>query len=334
MGAKNLNEERLGIVKTMSNGMKCKCIEYNNCQDIKVQYENGVIVSGTWSNFQRGTIGTYELRHESLVGSRNKMNCGLIAELIEYEMGGKRIVIKFDGISTVKISSYTEFRLGCCFPRFEVGTIFRLSDGSECIIIEMEQKSGGTAIKYKHSNGDFIYYAKSIKILLDIILGNKKPYLRGEDNLNVSVRQKNGMLAKCVGVELINGRKRYSIQYEDGTIKSGVSFSVFLRGDANYRVYTNQNEVLNDADVKVLRRCRRKSRLYVDCIHSNNLVIDVDQSALVSAIMDGREYYCGTQFKFGYKINGISYYIGKIDNERICDTYEGIKRRLSNESSR
>lgn len=55
---KVLGTERIGISKTMKNGMECKIIEYRNSMDIDVEFENGKIREHVrYDHFTEGKIG-------------------------------------------------------------------------------------------------------------------------------------------------------------------------------------------------------------------------------------------------------------------------------------
>ena len=47
---------RLGEIAYANNGLLMEIINYNNASDIKVQFENNIVVNTTYARFQRGQV--------------------------------------------------------------------------------------------------------------------------------------------------------------------------------------------------------------------------------------------------------------------------------------
>lgn len=55
--ARRKKVERLGETRTMNSGLSCKIIEYNNANNITVEFENGVVLyNQKFQHFKNGNI--------------------------------------------------------------------------------------------------------------------------------------------------------------------------------------------------------------------------------------------------------------------------------------
>ncbi len=53
----NKREDRIGVTRTMKNGLKATIIQYDTAQSLTVQFEDGALGHGTMGNFGKGKIG-------------------------------------------------------------------------------------------------------------------------------------------------------------------------------------------------------------------------------------------------------------------------------------
>lgn len=96
----------VGKSKLMNNGMRATITAYRSCDDIDVEFDNGVVINNTdCEKFKKGTIKI------SCVGERNLMNCGMEAEIITYR-NASDIDIKFDDGTIREHVSYYGFNKG------------------------------------------------------------------------------------------------------------------------------------------------------------------------------------------------------------------------------
>lgn len=101
--------ERIGLVKTMNNGLKAKIIEYNDCDNITVQFENNKVRKNiSYGNFIKGTV---DLDKRERLGQTSKFNNGLIGKIIEYN-SSTDITVKFEDKTVVKHTTYSQFKRG------------------------------------------------------------------------------------------------------------------------------------------------------------------------------------------------------------------------------
>lgn len=125
----NKKDERIGVVRTMRNGLKAKVIDYKNAKNITLRFENGKIRKNIeWSLFMKGGVSDvcniskntwrkkkkktgsisktntavnphakeeFDKAKNKHLGRVNMMSCGLLAEIIEYR-GYSDITIKFE----------------------------------------------------------------------------------------------------------------------------------------------------------------------------------------------------------------------------------------------
>lgn len=107
----------LGQSKVMNDNCKCKVIDYINCDNITVEFEDGTILKhGTKKSFELGQIHnpnalSVRTLSTSLVGVVKQMNNGMFAECIE-DFGERNITIEFDDGTLVYNRSRSHFLHG------------------------------------------------------------------------------------------------------------------------------------------------------------------------------------------------------------------------------
>lgn len=322
----NLREERIGQRVRQNCGMIAEIIEYNRSDDITVRFEDGQVREKMcYSCFIKGGI-----KHIDVIeGDVKVMNCGLIARVVKYE-SSTRVQIKFDNISSIKATHVSSFMSGAVLPLLEVGTKFKSADGTVCRIIKVDNSGSSDSKAFYYDYKGFNCYVSGLRKIIGIILGTRRVVIKPNEVLNKWLRQKNGLLARCVN----HDGNCYTVEFEDGSMRSGVSFGTFINGSAtpykrNKRVYYDYASYLSNNNIIILSRSvelKRVSR--IDFVKDNYLYIDKRIHTIIKSIECKGVMSDG--FKKAYTLNGTSYYIGKIGNERVCDTYEGIKRRLEN----
>ena len=103
-----LKQYRLGEVRRMNNGMAATLIQYNNCTDITVKFEDGAIVPHrNYYDFKAGEIANPNYR----VGETKKMNCGYVATIIAYRHA-KDMDVRFQDGTTLYHRQYSCFEKG------------------------------------------------------------------------------------------------------------------------------------------------------------------------------------------------------------------------------
>ena len=105
---------RIGETKMMHCGMNATIIIYRNCNNIDIQFEDGIIVTNrTYREFIAGVIANPHLCVDYLtrIGETKLMNCGMNATIIAYR-NSHDIDIKFEDGEVVTNRHYTDFVKG------------------------------------------------------------------------------------------------------------------------------------------------------------------------------------------------------------------------------
>lgn len=107
-------------IRTMNNGQKAEIIEYRNCYDIDIRFEDGtVVLHKDYSNFKKGAIKNpnckciqnTENRIKNRVNEKKMMNNGMYATIIAYR-NNKDIDVKFEDNTIVSHRQYSRFKTG------------------------------------------------------------------------------------------------------------------------------------------------------------------------------------------------------------------------------
>lgn len=115
-------EDYIGMVKTMTCGMKAKIIEYRGIRDIDVEFEDHTIRKHVrMSNFKNGSISplhklSNEENEQTYVNTTRMMKCGLKATLIKYRHS-KDIDVRLENNEIRKHTSLSCFLQGAISPK-------------------------------------------------------------------------------------------------------------------------------------------------------------------------------------------------------------------------
>ena len=110
-------DNRVGTVLTMSNGMRCTCIEYRNNQDCDFKFEDGAVVENKrWVNFLNGQIAHPNIKTTGFSANEKtllqilkpygfinmpkgeiKELHGLELDLYNPNLNGHKVAIEYDG---------------------------------------------------------------------------------------------------------------------------------------------------------------------------------------------------------------------------------------------
>ena len=102
--------DRTGERRLMNCGLWAEIIAYRGCHDIDIKFENGdILYNKDYHNFTKGSIlcDSYNVR----LGEKRLMNCGKIAEIVEYRRYDD-IDIRFEDGILVKNKEYYKFLKG------------------------------------------------------------------------------------------------------------------------------------------------------------------------------------------------------------------------------
>ena len=209
---------RLGESNIMNCGMKATIIAYRKSQDIDVQFEDGVILTGyRYEQFQKGKI-PHEKKEivdpTSRLGESKKMNCGMTATIIEYR-NSHDIDIQFEDGIIAKNKYYCDFKNGLI--------AYRNPDKSKEAPIIKHKKIKSPVTK-NNTQKSFIVKHSDI---------NSIPTLNEKNNNTHNNRIGETRTLKCgVKATIIayRGRMDIDIQLEDGTILTNYNYASFKKG--------------------------------------------------------------------------------------------------------
>ncbi len=117
-------EDRTGMENVMNNGNHAKIVNYRNCKNMDVMFEDGAIVYGVdYQTFKKGAINhpvkekntnaVFLKAKNKWLGSTKRMNCGLLCTIIEYNKTSD-ITVQFEN---------GKIRQHCAVSSFSKGTI-------------------------------------------------------------------------------------------------------------------------------------------------------------------------------------------------------------------
>jgi hypothetical protein len=131
--AKRLSLDRVGEVRTNFQGLNLTCIEYNSANDIKVQFDDGLIKPCRYAEFKNGLV-SHDNRHTKVsrlkdyrVGEKSVSADGTPIEIIEY-FRVSNITVKFETGEIKYRQEYHNFKEGKivkpkCNPKAKAGAI-------------------------------------------------------------------------------------------------------------------------------------------------------------------------------------------------------------------
>lgn len=109
-----IKENRIGQKQIMNCGMECEIIEYNNCDDITVKFEDGTIVKNKkYDKFKKGRIKNKNIKkdYSNKIGEKNYNKDGIEMIIIEF-FNPKNITIKLKDDRIIYNKSYYDFKKG------------------------------------------------------------------------------------------------------------------------------------------------------------------------------------------------------------------------------
>lgn len=120
----NCKRDCIGVVVMQKCGLEARCIEYENAQNITVEFSDGTIVRGKSKNaFYKGSIlhpkidKSYYCNNKNIrIGERKQMNCGLFCTITSY-IDSLNIDVTFDNGDTVRGRTYDAFKNGRIAPK-------------------------------------------------------------------------------------------------------------------------------------------------------------------------------------------------------------------------
>lgn len=229
--------EYLGQKLMMKCGMVCEVIEYTNYADIVVKFEDNTKVSTSYSNFKKGIVFNPSLGEPHKFYKRQEMMKHIGESRINCQ-GLKVTVIDAGTNSGVKVQYETddikddvEYNVFLNSPmRLQgysaiVGTTFTNTQGLEVKIISRGSKKGCFNVRFPDGATKDNVDSKSIS------LGQVRHpnYKLANENIGLTNVNTQGLNIKIDGVS--DDGLTYIVRFDDNTIRDGITFSAFKRGD-------------------------------------------------------------------------------------------------------
>ena len=134
-------KSRIGERKQQNNGSWCEIIEYNNCNDVVVLFDNGHKIHADYHRFQRGELGDGTNYHiKNLTGRSYSNSAGETYTVVE-DMGNE-LKLRFEnGVERIVPRSMTRCGIHSGVLRenkkYKVGQIIKNKNGDKYTIIKL-----------------------------------------------------------------------------------------------------------------------------------------------------------------------------------------------------
>lgn len=119
-------KNRVGETNIANNGQVMTIIEYRNCNDIDIEFEDGTVVKHKfYKHFKRGDIKNSNLsntRIKNRTGEINIAKNGQTITIIGYRRNDD-IDVQFEDGTIIKNKSYDNFKKGKMYNQFKLGNI-------------------------------------------------------------------------------------------------------------------------------------------------------------------------------------------------------------------
>ena len=238
---------RTGETRKAKNGLMMTIIAYRSCNDMDIQFEDGVIVTCvSYRKFNEGfikhpTLNAHNVAAKSrMVGAKSVATNGMTITIIDYRSRYDFDIQFDDGIIITSHSGYTHFMSGkVTYPRVGVGESNKATNGQVMTIIEYRtstdidvQFEDGTIIRHKtyysfklgnikNPNKPTVYKPNFKDRTGDHILTKEgfdaviTEYIRYEE---VIIRFSDGVQVKSNYTKFRSGRVRHPFPYTIGTV--------------------------------------------------------------------------------------------------------------------
>lgn len=227
-------KSRVGETNIANNGMLMTIIAYRSCTDIDIKFEDGTIVKNkSYGEFKKGQVRNTNIRQGmvSRIGESKLMNCGLYAEIIDYN-SSVDMTVRFSNDVVRNNVRYLDFKKGILKPtkrsiiRLKVGDEFTSNSGLHYIIVKrLENRRAlvrfddGVEHDYNISNiliGAIAHPSQSLfKREKSSYIGETSRHTSGELMTIIAYRS-------CTDID---------IKFEDGTIVYGKAYGSFKTGE-------------------------------------------------------------------------------------------------------
>ena len=241
-----MTTDRIGMTsKSISANMMMTIIAYRTTNDIDVQFEDGNIAFHKgFYDFKRGKIANPALilRGKDHIGMEKIADCGLKMKIIEYR-NHNDIDIKFEDGAITKHKTYSAFRRGQIgHPNAKKKLEESMVGLTNTAINGMQMK----VIAYRNHHDIDVLFEDGTKVQHKEMGAFKKGQIKNPNvpNYNIQKNQKyigetnistSGQKMTIIGWQ---NTKNVTIQFEDGSIRDNVSYSMFQRGSVENPNFT------------------------------------------------------------------------------------------------
>lgn len=296
----NLAEERKGEIRTMQCGLKAEIVVYRRADDIDVLFEDNVLVTHKcYKHFITGKIGHGDKREslkEERKGERRMMNCGQIAEIIDYRASCD-IDIQFEDGTIVENKKYRNFMKGeIAYPkdsRVEEERMMKCG-----LKAKIAHYYSARNITVEFENGTIVHnksYSNFVKGLISDRVDKSYTERKGEQQL-----QQNGHIAtiieyrNCMDID---------VKLDNGHVIKNIQYHVFKSGKIIDKQLKKTNIMNNGMKAKIINYRTSK---------------DIDIQFEDNTIVYNKSYYDFLKGSIGHPIKSIS---GISYNEIIVSHY-------------
>lgn len=283
-------KDHTGEKRIMHCGMEAEVIEYKKADDIVVQFSDGTIVSHrTYDNFLKGKIKNPNCcdsrllqKAASKIGERRMMNCGVMAEIIEYKHTND-ITVKFDDDTIVAHRAYSRFVTGGIanpnLPQVttkvsRVGERRMMKCGMEAEIIEYK---GARDITVKFADGAIARHK--------VYAAFKNGQMQNPNFTDYQKRVGERRMMNCgLVAEIIEYKNSedITVKFDDGTIVAHKAYHEFYRGGIGHPAQNTRMLAL--AKIRVGERrmmnCGMEAEI-IDYKNTCDITVKFDDGAIV-----------------------------------------------------
>ena len=225
----------VGEKRMMNCGLEAEIIRYGSYNDIDVRFSNGeVTTKRNYGSFIKGKIAPPDYdrhkynpndsrRKNNRVGEKRIMNCGLVAEIIQYRKAND-IDVRFEDGQIVFKKAYKEFSLGRIAPPNDPRKTSHLGEKRvmKCgLMAEIIRYGSSHDIDVRFENGQVVYNKQYSAFKRGQIGLPPKTHIGEKRMMNC------GMIAEII---CLRRKDDIDVQFEDGQITEHKHYSAFQSG--------------------------------------------------------------------------------------------------------
>ncbi len=300
----NKREQRIGESKINNQGLKMTIVAYTNSSDMAVMFDDGYVKKCDYRWFKRGVVSNPNFSSSSLLdrtGETNVNRQGLKMTIVAYR-AGRDIDVQFEDGAVSSHRHYTDFIKGLIrhpttakvpHDLSRVGMSTTNHQGLKMTIVAYV---GSQDVDVQFEDGSIIRH----QTYANFIKGNTSnpnyhsPRLRA-DRIGESNIANNGMRMTIIEYKHTDD---ITVQFEDGTIKSGVRYGSFKKGE----VYPGK---VNRVGKEICANCGIKMKIS-EYLRSDNISVIFETGAIKSNMAYSNFISGNIKHPFPYQIGNIT----------------------------